>query len=445
MARIESWTHPRRLAHTDRPDPQSGLDAKFSVQYCLARALLDGRIVLEHFEGEAFRDPAARALMRRIHAAPFPETSEGGGEPLGAELRITFDDGGTIAKRVERALGRGTDNPLPEEALHRKFANCAGRALAGGPGRAAAAGAVAARRGRQPARSRRGDGAVCQSLTGECRSERQQRPSAAPWPLLYGAPIAAAQTPLPCAKFTSEALPRPTPRVAAWPVKRFEAINAQVRNTPHRVLFLGDSLTERFPHDAPHVWREHMQPRGVLNAGVSGDRTENLLWRLQNGNLAGPPPALVVMLIGTNDLAYDGPPRSPELAAEGIRANLLYLRRRLPDTPILLLGLLPRGAPPDSELRRKVAAVNGLISALRRSPDRVLCRYRRDPARCAGTADCRKYRRIGCISARSGYAQAGAAARFDDRQSHRPKLSCTGAPEFGGAVFRGEFPCPAPS
>ena len=180
--------------------------------------------------------------------------------------------------------------------------------------------------------------------------------------LLCGAPIAAAQTPLPCAKFTSEALPRPTPRVAAWPVKRFEAINAQVRNTPHRVLFLGDSLTERFPHDAPQAWRGYMQPHGVLNAGVSGDRTENLLWRLQNGNLDGPPPALVVMLIGTNDLAYDGPPRSPELAAEGIRANLLYLRRRLPDTPILLLGLLPRGAPPDSELRRKVAAVNRLIS-----------------------------------------------------------------------------------
>ena len=129
VARIDSWTHPRRLAHTDRPDPQSGLDAKFSVQYCLARALLDGHIVLEHFEGEAFRDPAVRALMRRIHASPFPETVEGGGEPLGAELRITFDDGRTVATRVERALGRGADNPLPDEALHAKFVNCAGRAL----------------------------------------------------------------------------------------------------------------------------------------------------------------------------------------------------------------------------------------------------------------------------------------------------------------------------
>ena len=97
------------------------------------------------------------------------------------------------------------------------------------------------------------------------------------------------------------------------------------------MLFLGDSLTERFPYDAPVEWREHMQPRGVLNAGVSGDRTENLLWRLRNGNLDGPPPSLVILLIGTNDLAYDGPPRSPELAAEGIRANLLYLRERLPE------------------------------------------------------------------------------------------------------------------
>jgi 2-methylcitrate dehydratase PrpD len=128
VARIDSWTHPRRLAHTDRPDPQSGLDAKFSVQYCLARALLEGGIVLEHFEGEAFRDPVARALMRRIHAAPHPDT-EAADKQLGAEVRVTFDDGRMVAGRVGAALGRGPDNPLPPEALTAKFGNCAGRAL----------------------------------------------------------------------------------------------------------------------------------------------------------------------------------------------------------------------------------------------------------------------------------------------------------------------------
>jgi 2-methylcitrate dehydratase PrpD len=129
VARIDSWTHPRRLAHTDRPDPQSGLDAKFSVQYCLARALLGGHIVLEDFEGEAHRDPATRALMQRIHAAPHPAMESGGGEALGAEIRITFDDGRTITRQVGAALGRGPDNPLPAEALTAKFANCAARAL----------------------------------------------------------------------------------------------------------------------------------------------------------------------------------------------------------------------------------------------------------------------------------------------------------------------------
>src|SRR3954451_3424016 len=171
-----------------------------------------------------------------------------------------------------------------------------------------------------------------------------------------------AQTALPCGVFTTEPLPPPAPRIAAWPVKRFEAIKEQVRSAPHRVLFLGDSLTERFPHDAPDIWREHMQTRDVLNGGVGGDRSQNLLWRFQNGNLAGKPPSLVVMLIGTNDLAYDGKPRSPALAAEGVRANLLYLRQTLPNTPIQLLGLLPRGASPESELRRKTVAVNERIS-----------------------------------------------------------------------------------
>ncbi len=52
-----------------------------------------------------------------------------GDEHLGAEVRVTFDDGRTIARRVGSALGRGPGNPLPPDALTGKFANCAGRAL----------------------------------------------------------------------------------------------------------------------------------------------------------------------------------------------------------------------------------------------------------------------------------------------------------------------------
>jgi 2-methylcitrate dehydratase PrpD len=129
VERVDSWTHPRRLAHTNRPDPQSELDAKFSVQYCLARALLDCRVSLEHFEGDTFRDPAIRALLPRIHAAPHPDMSMASTEHFGAEVKAALTDGRVLTAKVARPLGRGPENPLPVELLEAKFLNCAARAL----------------------------------------------------------------------------------------------------------------------------------------------------------------------------------------------------------------------------------------------------------------------------------------------------------------------------
>ena len=114
---------------TNRPNPQSELDAKFSVQYCLARALLDRRVSLEHFEGDSFRDPAIRALLPRIHAAPHPDMSMASTEHFGAEVRATLADGRVLSAKVARPLGRGPEDPLPTELLEAKFLNCATRAL----------------------------------------------------------------------------------------------------------------------------------------------------------------------------------------------------------------------------------------------------------------------------------------------------------------------------
>src|SRR5260370_20028760 len=114
---------------------------------------------------------------------------------------------------------------------------------------------------------------------------------------------AQAEAALHCGHFTQDVLPAPEPREAAPARKRFEQINAAVKTQPYRVLFFGDSLTERFETwDAPQLWREHMVPRGVLGAGGNGDRTEHLLWRLDNGYLAGPPPHGVELWSGTQDL-----------------------------------------------------------------------------------------------------------------------------------------------
>ena len=126
---IHTWTSARRLAHTNRPAPQSNLDAKFSVQYCVTRALLEGQIVLEHFEAEAYRDPLTRDVMQHFHAAvhtpgQFPPENH-----FGAEVKVTLRDGTLRSGRIDIQLGRTSDNPVPPERLRTKFKNCSGRVL----------------------------------------------------------------------------------------------------------------------------------------------------------------------------------------------------------------------------------------------------------------------------------------------------------------------------
>lgn len=129
IARVDSWTAARRLAHTNRPAPNSALDAKFSVQYCVARALLHGKVAFEHFEGDAWRDPVVHGLLPRIHAAPFTAAQFPPDNHNGAEIKVTLVDGRTYSAKVERALGRTAQNPIPLEQLQAKFEDCALRVL----------------------------------------------------------------------------------------------------------------------------------------------------------------------------------------------------------------------------------------------------------------------------------------------------------------------------
>ena len=129
VARIDSWTHTRRLEHTNRPDPQSYLDAKFSVQYTLARALKDRTVKLEHFEGDNWKDPATRALLPKIHVAPYTTEQFPPDNHFGAEVKVTLTDGRVVSTKTDQALGRSVDKPLPADMLKAKFDNCAARAL----------------------------------------------------------------------------------------------------------------------------------------------------------------------------------------------------------------------------------------------------------------------------------------------------------------------------
>jgi len=129
IAQIESWTHPRRLAHTNRPDPQSGLDGKFSIQYVLARALMHGIVSLDHFSDDAVRDGAARALTAKVNAQPDANLGRTAADHFYARVRVTTSAGEAFEHVVEAALGRDREHPLPAGTLEAKFRDCAQRAL----------------------------------------------------------------------------------------------------------------------------------------------------------------------------------------------------------------------------------------------------------------------------------------------------------------------------
>src|SRR5215470_2877951 len=129
IAQIESWTHPRRLAHTNRPDPQSGLDGKFSVQYVLARALMHGIVSLEHFSDEAVREDRARAVAAKVDAQPEAIQTRGDDEHFYARVRVTTTAGEAFEHFIDAPHGRDRAHPLPPRTLEAKFRDCAQRAL----------------------------------------------------------------------------------------------------------------------------------------------------------------------------------------------------------------------------------------------------------------------------------------------------------------------------
>lgn len=125
IQRVEVWIHERRLQHTNRPDPNSQLDAKFSVQYVVARALLESCVSLEHFEDDNYKDSVIRDLMKKIDAQPYDEVQFSSNNHFGGEVRVHLHSGVVLKAKVQEPLGRTSDNPLPADRLKKKFELCA--------------------------------------------------------------------------------------------------------------------------------------------------------------------------------------------------------------------------------------------------------------------------------------------------------------------------------
>jgi lysophospholipase L1-like esterase len=126
------------------------------------------------------------------------------------------------------------------------------------------------------------------------------------------------------------------------------------------VVFFGDSITDGWRGEGKGVWKEHFEPLKAVNFGIGGDRTQHVLWRIQNGELDGYKPKAAVIMIGTNNLGSN----SAEQIAEGIKAIVEEIEKKQPETKVLLLGIFPRGEKADDPARGKIKEINKIIAKL---------------------------------------------------------------------------------
>jgi beta-glucosidase len=145
-------------------------------------------------------------------------------------------------------------------------------------------------------------------------------------------------------------------------VKRHEGFLAQVNagKGDIDVVFLGDSITDAWRSSGKDVWKERFEPLKAVNFGIGGDRTQHVLWRIQNGELKGYHPKVVVLMIGTNNLGSN----TNEEIAEGIATIVHEIQHQQPHTKVLLLGIFPRGALATDKNRDRIKDINKTIAKL---------------------------------------------------------------------------------
>jgi lysophospholipase L1-like esterase len=128
------------------------------------------------------------------------------------------------------------------------------------------------------------------------------------------------------------------------------------------IVFLGDSITDWLQNgDGAPVWASDWAPQGAVDLAIGGVSTSQVLWQVDSGQVAALTPNVVVLCIGSNNLAGG---QDPSAVAAGITDIVKKLKIELPSTRILLLGILPRGQSPDDPLRQPIAQTNALISQL---------------------------------------------------------------------------------
>ncbi|MES2696997.1 MAG: GDSL-type esterase/lipase family protein [Verrucomicrobiota bacterium] len=163
-----------------------------------------------------------------------------------------------------------------------------------------------------------------------------------------------------------------SPELAEHWRQRHERYVARAQEGGINVLFVGDSITEGWRQQGEAAWQRWFAPLGAASFGASGDRTQQVLWRLAHGDLAGFTPKVAVLLIGTNNLdtglgqERPTPANTPAEIVAGVESIVRLVQQHHPSARILLVGLLPRGEK-ETRYRSAVPEINRGLRALAES------------------------------------------------------------------------------
>lgn len=156
----------------------------------------------------------------------------------------------------------------------------------------------------------------------------------------------------------------------SWWKNRHDNVLIQIQERDPQLILIGNSITHALDDSANiEFWDKHLNQYNTVNLGFGGDRTENVIWRLENGEIDNISPKVATLLIGTNNL--DGNHYSeisdPKDLAKGIWKICSIINDKLPDTEIALLAILPYGSKTENYHNRLIKETNAII---KRFPDK---------------------------------------------------------------------------
>lgn len=164
------------------------------------------------------------------------------------------------------------------------------------------------------------------------------------------------------ALFAQQLSTTPSSRMSEkWWSSRFEANKERAQKGGVDVVFLGDSITDFWRNRGWAQYNKYFGEFKTINMGYSADRTEHVLWRLDNGEMNGANPKVIVLMIGTNNTGHRFNKEKRQDTVDGIRAILDRLAKITPQSKVLLLPIFPRGEKKDNPMRARNDAVNAEI------------------------------------------------------------------------------------